>query len=387
MRTGVFEKSLPVPGAGDGGKKPSELRFQTQLLGTAVVVGAALQLTGPWWIRAIFEQIKIDSFAGVSALLLAAAASMLVHELGHLVAALCLNYEIVGCGLGPWQYERQHGKGSVLYDRKNWFRCSVSAVARDFGPTWRKQMIVLVAAGPSATLLLLLIAARAAFYSHDWLNEVWSCGAEVNFFLFFLGLIPNGRLAAVRNDARLLVELCGNSADAGDMFMCQQAIQLAWRGIRPEDYPPALMLELAGFHGRPYTNLMVARRMVEWATDSGDMAAAASWQQHAVSASKQCSLRERNRTLAEAGSLEVLRGDLAAARVRFGEVEFDRLSPPALAERARAARLLACGLPQRAPAHILRAQYQLPLGIPYYNYERMLLEKLHDLALAHSAGT
>ena len=37
---------------------------------------------------------------------------------------------------------------------------------------------------------------------------------------------------------------------------------------------------------------------------------------------------------------------------------------------------------QRASKHILQGQYELPSGIPYYEYERMLLGKLHDLVLA-----
>jgi len=387
MGTVATEKALPVSPAADAEKRPGELRFQMQLLGVAVTVGLVLQLAGPWWVRAIFERVKLDSFSALSGILAALSTSILAHELGHLVAAWCLHYEILGGGLGPFQYERQQGNGIFLYDPKNWFRCSVSAVARDFGAGWRERTMVLVAAGPCATLALLIAAARFAFYRQGWLNGFWGCCAEVSFFLFMLGLIPNSRSAAVRNDARLLLELFRNSADAREMFVCQQAIQLALRGIRPEEYPPALMLEMAGFQGRPYTNLMVSRRMVEWATDSGDVAAAGSWQQHALAASKKCSFREANRTLAEAACFDVLfGGDRGAARGKFAEVDFDRLFPPTLAERARAARLIACDLPQRAPAHILRAQYHLPLGIAYYNYERVLLEKLHCLALTHCAG-
>ena len=80
----------------------------------------------------------------------------------------------------------------------------------------------------------------------------------------------------------------------------------------------------------------------------------------------------------------LFREDPRAAVHKFAKVDFDELFPPALAERAQAARLIACGLPHRAPAHILRAQYHLPLGNPYHNYERMLLDKLHARALSQS---
>jgi Zn-dependent protease len=367
----------------EGGKKPGGLRFQILLLGVALLFGATLQVAGPVWIRAVFDQVRLDSLAGVAVLLLALAVSIVGHELGHLCAALLLDYEILGVGLGPFRYERQHGQGTALYDGESWFRCSISAVARDTGKRWRLRTIILVAAGPFATLLLMMASAWFAFHSPAWLSGFWSCCVEVNLFVFVLGLIPNGRFAEVRNDARLLLALGTNSVEARDMLVCQQAIELALCGIRPEDYPPALMLELASFTGRPYTSLMVARRMVEWAIDSDDIATADSWQQYAVRASRRCNAREANRALAESACFDVLfRGDFAAARLKFAEVVFDCLSPASLAERARAARLIAFGLPQRAPAHILRAQYHLPLGIAYHNYERMLLGKLHDLALA-----
>jgi len=217
----------------------------------------------------------------------------------------------------------------------------------------------------------------------SWQAQFWSSCAEVNFLLFLLGLIPNGRFAQVRNDAALFTALSRNSADARDMFRCHQAIDLALRGIRPEDYPKSTMLDLAGVSSRPYTSLMVARRMVEWTTDSGDIAAASCWDQYALSAAEKCGPDEANRALAESACFDVLfRGDLRTARHRLGQVDFDSLFPLALAERAKAARLIACDLPQRAPAHVLRAQYHLPLGIPYYDYERMLLDKLHSEALS-----
>jgi hypothetical protein len=169
------------------------------------------------------------------------------------------------------------------------------------------------------------------------------------------------------------------------MLMCHQAIELSLRGIRPEDYPQSLLEEFSRFQGRPYTSLMMARRMVEWAVDSGNIPLAAEWDRTALAAGVLCSPRLANRALAESACFDVLfRDDLRAASYKFAKVEFEELLPPSLAERARAARLVACHLPDRAPAHILRAQYHLPLGNPYYNYERMLLGQLHTKALSRS---
>jgi len=369
--------------------KPGELRFHLLLLACALAVGSLLQVAGPAWSRAIFDRVKLDSVTGIAALLLALLVSIVAHELGHLLAASFLNFEILGATIGPFRYERQPGLSHFRYAADGWFRCSVSAVPREMHNGWRGRTMMVVLAGPIVTLLLFVLAARLALDSHGagvddrWFSQFWSCCAAVNFFLFVMGLIPNGRFAAVRNDAALFLALYQNGVDAIDMMVCHQAIELGLRGVRPQDYPEPLMLELAKFHGRPYTNLMVARRMVEWAVDCDDIKMADQWDQFALSASDQCSERLANVSLAESACFDVLfRNSMRSARRKFAETDFTSLFPPALAERAIAARLVACDLPHWAPTHILQAQYHLPLGIPYYSYERMLLEKLHNRVLS-----
>jgi len=389
MAIAISSNLLPLAAPVKALPKPAAQVFHLFLLGVALVLGACLQVAGPAWSRAIFEQVKPGTVLGFAALLLALLISILAHELGHLLAALYLNYEILGFAVGPFRCERQHGKANFRYLQRNWFNCSISAVARDLRNCWRFRTMSVVAAGPVFTLLLLIVSLRFAIplnsstASAGWPAQFWSACAELNFLLFVLGLIPNGRFARMRNDAALFLALKRNSTDALDMFRCHQAIDLALGGTRPEYYSPSLIIELSSFSGRPYTNLMVARRIVEWAVDSGDVATAGCWDQYALSAAEKCGGDEANRALAESASFDLLfRGDLRSARHRFAQVDFDSLFPPAFAERAKAARLLACELPQRAGKHILQGQYHLPPGIPYYEYERMLLAKLHDLALA-----
>jgi hypothetical protein len=364
--------------------RSADLRFHLLLLVAAVALGSTLQSFGPSWTRAIFEQVQLDSLSGLSALLLALLASIMAHELGHLIAARAFNYEILGGAIGPFQLDRWHNQCIFRLRAGQWSRCSISAVPRRMHSRWRIQMMLVVLAGPVASWLFLAVAVSLAA-GHDAVH-FWSACAEVNFFLVMLGFIPNSRLAPIRNDAALFLALWKNADDAQDIFRCHQAIELGLRGIRPEDFPEPLLHELAAFEqGRPYTRLMVARRMVEWAVDSGHLELAREWDQEALEASAQCGPRSANRALAESACLDVgLRRDLVTACRKFAKVRFAELFPPSLAERAQAAYLVARHLPQQAPAHILRAQYQLPLGNPYYNFERMLLEQLHHLALAQN---
>jgi len=362
--------------------RTEELRFHLLLLTAAVLIGALLQVDGPPWLRAIFEAVRLDSLAGLLNLLLAFLASILAHELGHLCAALYLDFTLMGAALGPFQLDVWHSKFIVCFRAGQWTRCSVSAIPRGLDDSWRGRMLTVIAAGPIVSLLCLLASACLA------LNQTapvsfWSSCAEVNFFLAILGLVPNSRSAAVRNDAAFFLALWRNAADAQDVLRCHQAIELTLRGLRPGDFPQPLLHELSSFTGRPYTRLIVAQRMVEWAIDSGDISLASAWDEAALSASVHCGPRPANRALAESACFDVLfREDHPSALHKFAKVKFALLFPPSLAERAHAAYLVARKLSEQASGHILRAQYHLPHGDCYYNFERSLLDRLHRIVLS-----
>jgi hypothetical protein len=388
MAIALSDKLTPLPAEIFKEDRPGGLRFHLLLLALALGLGSFLQVAGPPWARSIFDKVRIDSLSGMSALLLALLASILAHELGHLFAALFLNYQILGGSIGPFRVDWWNNRGRLGQFEGGWSRCSISAVPLELHNCWRARMLMVVGAGPAVSLLFLLAAASvalraplAADWAASWLTSFWSAAAEINFFLFILGLVPNGRAAAVPNDATLFLAVWENNEEAVDLFMCHQAIELALRRIRPQDYPSPLLRELANFECRPQTRLTVARRIVEWAADSGDIALAGEWDDCALAVSMNCTSRLANCALAESACFDVLfRQDLRSAVHKFAKVEFDELFPPPLAERARAARLVACGLPQRAEPHILRARNYLPPGNPYFDYERTLLDKLQSKA-------
>ena len=375
-----------VPADASQPARPAELRFHLLLLVAAVAVGSFLQVFGPAWSRAIIEQVRLDSIIGILVLVLAVLASVMAHESGHFSAALAADYEILGGALGPLQFDYWNKRCIVRFRAGQWSRCSISAVPRHMDADWRVRMMWVVVAGPLASLLFLLLAGLMAMRSSA---PFWSACTEVNFFLVILGLIPNSPIAPVRNDAALFLALWQNERDAQDIFRCHQAIELSLRPVRPQDFPQPLLAELAGFtEGRAYTRWVVARRMVEWAFDSGHFHLATAWDRAALAAALRCGPHMANNALAESACLDLLvRSDRRSASRKFARVQFAQLFPPSLAERARAACLLVNDSPQKAPAHILRAQYSLPLGNPYYDFDRTLLERLHSLALAEGAPT
>jgi Zn-dependent protease len=364
-------------------KRHTEIRFHTTLLLIAIALGALLEAAGPRWVQAIFRNVNLDGIASGSAILAALLAAMVTHEAGHLFMAWACGFEILGGKLGPLRLERLHGMHKVSFSNRGLFSCAISAAPRNC-EHWRGRMMLVVAAGPAATLLGAIGAASVAVFSAPpaWLGTFWSALALFHFLLFVLGLIPNGESAKARNDATLFLALKQNGKAAQELKLYHRLIQLRLAAVRPCDYPPLLMSHVSQWNGRPEANLLIAKTLTEWALDSDDQAGASLWEWRALEQSEHCDARLRNSALAASGCFDVLfRDDSAAAREKFRKVDFDALFPSYFAYRARAACLLANNLTEQVPAQVIRAQYALPQGLPYYHFERMLLGRLHLKAL------
>jgi hypothetical protein len=369
---------------GTGAQRAGGAHLNLSLLGIAIALGLGLELLGPPWVRSIFSSVQLGTPGFVPAMLAALLAAVILHEAGHLVAAYLLNFEILGISLGPWRLQRLHGRNNIQFSGMKWLSCAISAVPRDMGH-WHLKMMIVVAAGPGATLLAGIAASFAAATGRpeSWPTLFWSLLAQFNFFLFVLGLVPNGSQATVRNDATLFLTVMREGCEAEEIRLYHRVAQLTLEGLEPSYYPESLLRELATRRGRADFNVLSARTMTEWALDSGDLRLAEAWDRQALKQSEKCDARVRNAVLASSACFDLLfREDLEEAHRKLASVDTKALFPPSFAYRVSAARLLAEGKAADVPRQVIRAQYALPLGVPYYNFERKLLERLHLKALA-----
>ncbi|HMF77089.1 MAG TPA: site-2 protease family protein [Bryobacteraceae bacterium] len=382
----AHQPSLPEP-TGTPAWSAASLRLAcyAALLLAGLALGLLLGSFGPPWTRPLFAALSMNTPAALAATLAATAAALLIHELGHVLAAVLLDFQILGVSLGPVRLQWLHGKHAFRFSVGRLFSGSVAALPRDM-QNWRKRTMWVIAAGPAATLAASIAAGCVVILQ---LPEVvphtfWSALAQINFLIFVLGFIPNGARAPVRNDSTLFWTLLHDGPEARELELVYRIGQLRLHAIRPADYPETLMGRLAAFRAhRPDTKVLLARTLADWALDSGDVRAAGLWDREAIAHVRDCDPRLRNSTLAASACFDLIfRDDATAARAKFAEVDLDELFPPCFAHRARAARLLAVDLPHRAPAEIIRAQYALPLGLSYYDFERMLLARVHLQALA-----
>jgi len=353
------------------------------LLLIAVALGIAIRYLTPLQWRAAFAAVDVAHPQGATSLFAAVAAAVVLHEAGHLLAALLFDFQILGIALGPFRAARSFGTWRVRFSARTFFSGSVSAIPRNTR-AWRGRMLLVVAAGPIATLLT-GTAAAAVFSSHpnsEWSSTFLAALTQLSLFIFVLGLIPNSRDARIRNDARLLLILRRDSQEARSILLCHLVTQLEVAGTRPQDYPEQLMLELAATPGRAEFMLFSAHTIFLWALDRGRLGTADAWQRHCLELSEDCQPRSRNLALASSACFDVLfRNRPMEALNKFADVDWQTLSPSWLMHRARAAHYLALENVPECLDEISRARYDFEEGLPICAFERMLLSRLHRNAL------
>jgi hypothetical protein len=215
-----------------------------------------------------------------------------------------------------------------------------------------------------------------------WMTYFLASLTELSFFLFVLGMIPNGSKAQIRNDAQLCYSLFRNTVEAQGILLYHLVTQLGVAGMRPRDYPERLIRKLAVGRSRPDMSLIYAHTITMWAIDRGDIQTADAWEQRALEVCERCDLRLQNLTLARSAFFDVLfRHNLVAARCKFTDVDLEVLSPRYLMHRAKAAYQLAAGNIEEALAEVHRAQFRFPKHLPYYDFEHSLLSQLHRKAI------
>ena len=349
----------------------------------AIALGLAARYAVPAALRATFETPSILNFKGFANLILAMVAVIVLHEAGHLAAAILLNFKVLALALGPFRIARSNGAWTFRFTPRSLFSGSVSAVPRST-QGWRARMLVVVAAGPLATLLTGLAAASLllSLQMPPWTSTFLGAITQLSAFIVVLGLIPNSRDARVRNDARLLSVLRHDSQEARDILLYHVLTQLDLAGARPRDYPEELMRELAQTQGRPDLMLFSAHKIVLWALDRGQLSTAAAWDQRCLELCENSQPAARNLALAQSACLDVLlRNRLSDARDKFAELDWQTLSPAWLMYRSRAAYYLTTGNVPACLAAISQAQYAFPKHLPVYAFERSLLSELHRTAL------
>ena len=358
--------------------------FPLALLLLAIALGALCKFCGPLWAQTIFHAVQLDRATALTALLAALFGTIVVHEAGHLVAALLVNFELVSVCIGPLRATRSYRSWKVQPSGRL-FTGSVSAIPRHLN-RWRPRVLLVVAAGPLTTLLTGMAAAFLLLHhptAAGWTKTFLGAFAQLSCFLFLLGFIPNSRFASIRNDARLFLLLSKDTPEAEEILLYHAVTRLEIDGVRPRDYPLPLIHAMANTRSRPEVMLVYAHAIASWALDRSDLANADAWDQRALELSSKSNEAAQQVTFAKSACLDiVIRDDRHAAAGKLAQLEVDSLLPEWLMHRTRAIHFFCQGDIPQSLAEIARAQHAFPANLPYFDFEHELLAALHRKALA-----
>ena len=372
----------PVPPVPPPAPKPNRVNWG--LFGLAALVGLLGGFTGSSGFLFVMEALDFARPRGVAWVLLALIASIGVHEAGHLIAALAMKMRVFGFSIGPLLVRWLHGETSLEL-RPKFCAGSVSAIprARD---GWRAQYLTLVAAGPAATLLVAL-SVTWFLATHRFVSPVQASlpvdFAVINWMLFVLGLFPGDPARPVKNDACQIISLLRDRDAAETIARNIQMLQWATEGIRPKDYPPDEVRQLARMEMNRNESLMRALVIWSWAYDREDFASAEAWQAHALELSVSSTPRLRASILAGCATFDLLhRESPELARERMTLVDRKLLHPDYLRHRMEAVHFVLAGDFEKASQEVAEALAALPAGIPAYETERIVLNRLRERYLS-----
>lgn len=368
-------------------ERTSQSKFFTVLFVSALMLGILIQAAGPAWLKNIFRPDQLEVFQKAGILLLAIAVSVVLHELGHLIPSLGFGFHVSRIVFGPLCGTRVDGRWKLQYSRA-WFSGSVSAIPCDDN-AWRRRMLVVVASGPVASLILFMLAAFLVNIPGESTLTVafFRALAEINLFICLLGLVPNSADAKMRNDARLFLTLLQNGPEAEQIKLHHLITQLQIAGVRPGLYPTHLIARLASVTGNTDLLLFSAHTIYLWALDSQDMTTADAWDEYSNALiQRQSNLRLSNTVLAESACFDLLvRKDQRSALKKLQGANFETLSPW-LCNRAKAALQIAVQNRADALFQVQQARAAARRSQPYFEFESTLLRLLEQTAATIATG-
>jgi Peptidase family M50 len=97
--------------------------------------------------------------------------ALVVHELGHLTAALFLKLEVVSFQAGPFLVDWKNSEGTFRFQPRSWLAAG-SVRVKVSVETSARQRILLTAAGPAASLLFSGIYWLAPVADIDPMDEI-----------------------------------------------------------------------------------------------------------------------------------------------------------------------------------------------------------------------
>lgn len=168
-----------------------------------------------------------------------------VHEIGHLIGGLSQGMRFLLLIVGPFGWH-----ASVAGPRFEWntnvalMGGLAATLPTETGASLRRQLLVMIAGGPLASLLLAIFAVAAIAYVDPRIAAYCLIVAATSFGIFLVTLIPT-RAGGFMSDGMQLIDVWRGGTAVVERSALMRIIAQSIDGVRPRDWDPESLAELS----------------------------------------------------------------------------------------------------------------------------------------------
>jgi hypothetical protein len=168
-----------------------------------------------------------------------------VHEIGHLIGGLSQGMRFLLLIVGPFGWH-----ASVAGPRFEWntnvalMGGLAATLPTETGASLRRQLLVMIAGGPLASLLLAIFAVAAIAYVDPRIAAYCLIVAATSFGIFLVTLIPT-RAGGFMSDGMQLIDVWRGGTAVVERSALLRIIAQSMDGVRPRDWDPEALAELS----------------------------------------------------------------------------------------------------------------------------------------------
>jgi hypothetical protein len=168
-----------------------------------------------------------------------------VHEIGHLIGGLSQGMRFLLLIVGPFGWH-----ASVAGPRFEWntnvalMGGLAATLPTEVGSSLRRQLLVMIAGGPLASLLLAIFAVAAIAYVEPRIAAYCLIVAATSFGIFLVTLIPT-RAGGFMSDGMQLIDVWRGGTAVVERSALLRIFAQSMDGVRPRDWDPEALAELS----------------------------------------------------------------------------------------------------------------------------------------------
>lgn len=168
-----------------------------------------------------------------------------VHEIGHLIGGLSRGMRFLLLIVGPFGWHASASGPRFEWNTNVALMGGLAAtLPTEVGSSLRRQLLVMIAGGPLASLLLAIFAIAAVIYVDAHIAACCIIIAATSFGIFLVTLIPM-RAGGFMSDGMQLIEVWRGGTAVVERSALMRIFAQSLDGVRPRDWDPEALAELS----------------------------------------------------------------------------------------------------------------------------------------------